>query len=185
MQDWMTASKSFAENWDHLSQVLPSALRPKSELVRALVRDHDDLRALIAVLKSDKDVKTKKTAYKRFTDLLKSHSVSEEKAVYDLCLGYRELRQDTFEGWTEHEVCNDLMKRISAIRHADKWQGAVKVLAELVEHHVDEEERDLFPEMEKAVALDRRLAAEAKFLELRDDTQKQGKFAGVVTEIRQ
>jgi hemerythrin-like domain-containing protein len=77
------------------------------------------------------------------------------------------------------------MKRISTIRHADKWQSAVKVLAELVERHVDEEERDLFPEMKKAVALNRGLEAKAKFLELRDETQKPSKFAGVVTELRQ
>jgi hypothetical protein len=67
--------------------MLPAALRPKSELVQALVRDHDDLRELIRTLKNEKDVKTKKTAYKRFTDLLKSHSVTGNFAKIPLRVG--------------------------------------------------------------------------------------------------
>jgi hemerythrin superfamily protein len=168
-----------------LESVLPLSLTPASELVRVLKRDHDDLRKLIKVLKSDRPIGVRRTAYKRFTALLASHSRAEEKAVYELAQNYQALRKKTLEGFVEHHVADMLTAEISKIRVPERWTAAVQVLAELVEHHVEEEEEELFPKLDQALALNVRLQAEARFLALREDTQKSGADAGVLSQLRQ
>jgi hemerythrin-like domain-containing protein len=150
-----------------IEDALPAA---PSELVLALKKDHDSLRELMKELKSDKPIATKRAVYQRFRKLLKSHSRAEEKAVYEPCLEFRDLRKETYEGYTEHDVADMLMAKISSIRKTPKWEAAVEVLVEMMEHHLDEEERDLFPIIEKTLPLPTKLQAEAHFLEMRRDS---------------
>jgi hemerythrin-like domain-containing protein len=150
-----------------IEDALPSA---PSELVLALKKDHDDLRDLMKELKGDKPIAAKRATYRRFRQLLRSHSRAEEKAVYEPCLEFRDLRKETYEGYTEHDVADMLMAKISSIRKAPKWEAAVEVLVEMMEHHLDEEERDLFPLIERRLPLPTKLQAEAQFLEMRQDS---------------
>lgn len=173
------------ERWRNiLAETLPSPFG-QSELVAALKRDHNDLRELTSTLKGDHPVSVKRTAYKKFIELLKSHSHAEERAVYDPGLKYQQLLKDILEGYAEHEVCDALMAKIATIRKPVKWEASVKVLAELVQHHVDEEERDLFPAIDKAMSPDHLLQAEAHFFELRGKSQTPGKETGVLSRLAQ
>lgn len=150
-----------------LNQILPTAWSMPSELVQALKKDHDDLREFIEVLKSDKAIATRRTAFRKLVTLLESHSQAEEKAVYAASQKYPELRKKTLEGFVEHDVASLVAKRAKGIRDPEKWSANAQVLAELVEHHLDEEERDLFPVLDKVFSVSTKLEAERKFLELR------------------
>lgn len=165
-----------------LEHLIPTGIFPQSELVQALRRDHDDLRVLLDVLKSDKHISTRKTAYKQFVPLLVSHARAEEAAVYAATKNFKEIRKKTLEGWVEHEACDLMVAKIAGIRNPERWSAAVQVLAEMVEHHLDEEERDLFPEIDRLMSIDKRLAAEAQFLALR--SAKAGKKPlGIAKEL--
>jgi len=154
---------------NQLETLLPTTLLPASELVQALRRDHDDLRRLLEVLKSDKPIATRRNAFKKFVPLLQSHAEAEERAVYEATVGFPEMRKKTFEGYVEHDVADALITKIRTLRSAEKWTAAVQVLGELVEHHLDEEEREFFPKLDRLMAMDRKLQAEALYLELRDE----------------
>jgi hemerythrin superfamily protein len=161
-----TRLKEWTSQLEHL---IPTQVWPSSDLVRALRRDHDELRLLLEVLKSDKAIGTRRHAYKKFVPLLTAHARAEEKAVYETTAKLKAMRKKTLEGFVEHEVCDLMVAKISKIRSAEKWTAAVQVLAELVEHHLDEEERDLFPKLDQLLSTSNKLSVEALFLQLRDD----------------
>lgn len=155
----------------------------------AIKTDHDGLRNFLKTLKdTDQPMSKRKAAYKQFADLLKSHSEAEEKAVYlkVRAIGDRELKIKTSEGFSEHWLCSELMEKISATRDPIAWSAHVNVLAEVLEHHLKEEEKDLLPMIhdEMDSKLNEKMLGE--YLKLREKTQKRAgkKNAGVLESQR-
>lgn len=144
-----------------------------NDIIEALKADHDVLRELGKVLKSEKASDTeKKEAYQNFSILLKSHAKSEEKAVYERCLDVKELIPEAGEGFVEHQVADTLMKNIACTHNKDQWNAMVKVLAEVVEHHADEEEKELLPDLEKHFKKNEQAGMSQEFVSLRVQSQK-------------
>jgi len=66
--------------------------------------------------------------------------LKKEEAARDLIL----------EGYQEHHVMDVLIEEISALKPSDEaWQPKLKVLRENTEHHIEEEEGELFPKVRK------------------------------------
>ena len=145
-------------------------------LIDALEEDHDDLRKQIDILKDDEcDLSTRRTTYAKFMVLLKSHSKSEEKAVYAVCEKIPTFRRRAIEGIAEHAIAENMMKRIATLRNRDQWAAHVKVLAELIERHVNVEEREFFPSLEAKLDPLELEHMKNVFVSLRYRTQKQVK----------
>jgi len=69
---------------------------------------------------------------------------------------YPQLRQDTdtedlvLESYEEHHVMDVLIEEIGQLEPSDEtWHPKLKVLQETTEHHIDEEEGDLFSKVRK------------------------------------
>lgn len=122
-------------------------------IIDILLIDHAYLKECIAILTNDYANKNEKIFYARtFLDTLKKHSVAEEKTVYESLSEMDELRTLILEGEAEHGMAKfkyeTLIPRLSRMKVLDDVTAAeIKVLAELVEHHIDEEETELFPKM--------------------------------------
>ncbi|MNT72669.1 hypothetical protein D3C72_2112950 [compost metagenome] len=56
----------------------------------------------------------------------------------------------------------------------DLWSARVKVLAELVEHHIEEEESELLPDFKKHCEVEARVQMGAQFLKLKQKLERQG-----------
>lgn len=147
-----------------------------NHIVDAIKQDHSDLKKLIKSLKDGSlPLSERRVHYKKFETLLKSHSVAEEQAVYKNSKNAdeKEIRLETDEGIVEHQVADMLMERIATLSHSEKWTAHTKVLAEMVEHHIKEEEAELLPDLKKT--LDKEANAEMlnTFLLLRQTTQQR------------
>jgi len=122
-------------------------------IIDILLIDHAYLKECIAVLTNDYAHKNEKIFFARtFLDTLKKHSVSEEKTVYESLSEMDELRMLILEGEAEHGMAKfkyeTLIPRLSKMKILDDvTEAEIKVLAELIEHHIDEEETELFPKM--------------------------------------
>jgi hemerythrin-like domain-containing protein len=147
-----------------------------TDTVSAIKADHDGLRNFLGILKdTDADMTKRHEAYASFAALLKSHSMSEEEAVYREArkLIGREMHLKVAEGYVEHRLADDVMKRIKTAKDANEWSAHANVLSEIVEHHLKEEERDLLPRIRKAASKKVDSAMLHKFLSLR--ARSQGK----------
>lgn len=79
------------------------------------------------------------------------HSHIEEEILYPRleAEGNEELRKITLEGVQEHKVVKTLLKEIANLADGSEiFNAKLKVLVENVEHHVEEEENEMFPLIE-------------------------------------
>jgi iron-sulfur cluster repair protein YtfE (RIC family) len=76
---------------------------------------------------------------------LELHTHVEETIFYPAIEKPRETHDLTLEAYEEHDVVKRLLKELSGAKTAsDEWKAKTKVLRENVEHHVEEEENELF-----------------------------------------
>ena len=89
--------------------------------------------------------KRKLTVFEQIKMELDLHAHIEEKIFYPALEKPTETRDLTMEAYEEHKEVKTLLRELSRARNADEdWQEKAKVLQENVEHHVDEEENQLF-----------------------------------------
>jgi hemerythrin-like domain-containing protein len=156
-------------------------------ILSTLMKDHDDLRAMIEVLKADnKNYGKKKKTYTDFSELLKAHSSSEEKAVYAMALTVPALKMGTFEAWEEHDVAKSLMLKLTKTTDKDQWMGRVKVLAEAVEHHIIEEENVYLLKLKKKFTATEELKMIDQFMRLRERSPHvpSSRHSGVLAQVK-
>lgn len=146
-----------------------------ADIVNLIMEDHRPLKRLIAILKNtDKDPAEREEAFAEFAPLLVTHAKPEEQVLYAYMKSNDELREEGFEGDVEHQLADQLVEEIMRTDDEDLWSARVKVLAELVEHHIEEEESELLPDFKKNSELNQRLAMGQQFLMLKTKLLEQG-----------
>lgn len=77
------------------------------------------------------------------------HTTIEEEVFYPLVRGMSdELAEAVDEGVQEHHVVNVLLNEIDELKPGtDEWNAKLTVVIESVEHHVEEEENEMFPKV--------------------------------------
>jgi hemerythrin-like domain-containing protein len=129
----------------------------------------------------------KLSVFQQINSELEVHTHIEEKIFYPAVEGPQETHALTLEAYEEHKVVKRLLAELSEATAADdQWQAKAKVLRENVEHHVEEEENELFDKAkdvlsdEEIETLGQRMEAEkARKLDLptsaiRESNEKKG-----------
>lgn len=129
----------------------------KENIITLVKNDHKPLKEGIQILTSESSKPAqKKSALKKFLVDLKLHSKSEETALYDNVVDKKEVHDIVLEGYEEHSVADLLADELEAFGFesdlSDELEAKAKVLAELVKHHIEEEEQELLVELKKAVS---------------------------------
>ena len=79
------------------------------------------------------------------TTELNAHELVEEKILYPALKAHPEARDIVLEGYQEHHVADLLVKELHTLAKDDeKWGAKFKVLKESLEHHIQEEEGEMF-----------------------------------------
>jgi Hemerythrin HHE cation binding domain len=117
--------------------------------VRALLaKDHDEAKALAKEMHEAGSAARRKTLLSKLKPVLTAHSRAEEKVVYDALLRVRasdESHEIADEGYVEHSIVDELLATLaSSDASTERWRATAKVLHELLEHHIQEEETDTF-----------------------------------------
>jgi hemerythrin-like domain-containing protein len=126
-------------------------------IIEVLLIDHHYLKDCIEVFTDEEeDKKIKFKHAKGFLDALKKHSAGEKKALYSPLKDVKDLRLHILESEIEHGIVDAKVKmlttKLAGMKSlSEDMEAEFKVLAELVEHHVDEEEDDLFPKLKKDI----------------------------------
>lgn len=133
-----------------------------------LKKDHEIVSQLFKQIESASG-KTKLKGFKRLKSELDLHTHIEEVIFYPAIENAKETRAITLEAYEEHKVVKELLAELDSSRlPMDEWTAKFTVLQENVEHHVDEEEGELFNKAsdvltgEQADDLGDRMAAEKR-----------------------
>ena len=113
----------------------------------ALKEDHREIKSYCDTLKdtTERAVKTRTEIFEKLRALLEAHSHAEEHTFYEAIKDSKEARSHVLEGEQEHHVAETLLHEISALSVDDEiWTAKVEVLSEALEHHIKEEEGEIF-----------------------------------------
>lgn len=125
-----------------------------------LIADHNRVRGLFAQFKEaheNDDTATMSTvALKIFQDL-EVHTTIEEEIFYpDVRDTTDDISETVDEGLQEHHVAKILIAEAKQLPDgSDEWVAKMQVLIENVEHHAEEEEKEMFPPLRSQLAGDR------------------------------
>jgi hypothetical protein len=112
-----------------------------------LKNDHEKVSGIFSKLEETTE-RAEKTREELFTQLkqeLDVHAHIEETIFYPALKQEAETRDITLEGFEEHHVIKTLLKELEGMPvGSEQWTAKVKVLKENVEHHVGEEEGEMF-----------------------------------------
>lgn len=76
---------------------------------------------------------------------LVAHERMEEEVLYPRLRDEKKAREEVLEGYEEHHVADVILDELLDVPpETELWKAKVKVLKENVEHHMDEEEDELF-----------------------------------------
>ena|SRR5215216_1800208 len=132
-----------------------------------LKTDHRKVEQLFTELESASGGKGKLQVFKQIKTELELHTQIEEKIFYPALEEPEETHELALEAYEEHAVVKKLLKELGRAKSAnEEWEAQAKVLQENVEHHVQEEENELFEKAESALGeeeleeLGERMAAE-------------------------
>lgn len=129
------------------------------DILTLLKKDHDVVSELFASIEKtgDKAYKTKTNIFDTIYAELSLHVEIEETIFYPVIEPFKETMPLTMESYEEHKLLKQLLSEIKDISPEDDvWQAKLTVLRELVEHHVREEENELFPKVRKVISLEER-----------------------------
>lgn len=122
------------------------------DAIKLLKADHKEVKKLLQDLAdtTPRGVKTRTELLSKIRVLLKAHTQIEEEIFYPAFKDHRKKGEDDqmyFEALEEHRAAGDLVlpDLLKTAVDSEKFSGRAKVLKELVEHHADEEEKEMFP----------------------------------------
>jgi hemerythrin-like domain-containing protein len=130
-----------------------SATKTAMDAVTLLKQDHEKVKkALKEFEKMDhEDTATLKDLVVQVCNELKVHTTIEEEIFYPAA---REAIEDDDlmnEAKVEHESAKQLIEQLEAMEASDSlYVATFTVLGEYVQHHIKEEESEMFPEVKKA-----------------------------------
>jgi hemerythrin superfamily protein len=130
------------------------------DAIRLLTEDHDTVRKLFEEFRTaseTEDEQRERQLQEQIFEELQTHTRIEEDIFYPAvkALDVDELTETVDEGVQEHHVVKVLMREIADLSDHDVFVAKMTVLIENVEHHAEEEESELFPELRERMGDER------------------------------
>jgi hemerythrin-like domain-containing protein len=117
-----------------------------------LKADHRKVEELFSQLESASG-QAKMRVFEQIKMELDLHTHIEETIFYPALEKPKQTHDLTLEAYEEHDVVKKLLQELSRAKTAnEEWEAKAKVLQENVEHHVEEEENELFEKAEAALS---------------------------------
>lgn len=139
-----------------------------TDILDTLKKEHDEVKNLLKNLSDAETPAQRRTLVQKIKAALVPHTKAEEKVVYDdvIALRDKDAQMDGHEGYLEHELAAKTLQRMEAITNAasPEHKAAGKVLKELVEHHIEEEERNVWADIKEHFSDDDRKTMNEAFV---------------------
>ena len=122
---------------------------------KLLKADHEKVAGIFEKLEptTERGVKTREDLFGQLKTELDIHAHIEETILYPALEEADTTHDLVLESYAEHHVIKQLLAELDELSKADEqWGAKLKVLQENVEHHVEEEEGELFPKGQKVLS---------------------------------
>jgi len=139
----------------------------ETDILDTLKKEHKEAAELLKKLVDSDKAAERRSILNKLKKALVPHLVAEDKVVYRAVLAVKDKKAkiDGNEGQLEHAIAQQTLVKLTKISNAasPEFSAAAKVLKELVEHHVDEEERNIWADVRKNFSDEDRFAMNRAF----------------------
>lgn len=120
-----------------------------------LKKDHRQVERLLQQFESAKDAKKKKALFENIRKELELHTRLEEEVFYPEAEQRQELKEQVGEAHGEHDTVKQMLRKAAGLDpDSGEFDSTVAGIKGAVEHHVREEEDEMFPVIEKTFSAD-------------------------------
>jgi hemerythrin-like domain-containing protein len=117
------------------------------DAITLLTTDHKKVKRLLGELESttERGVKTRTELFATIKGELTVHEIIEEEIFYPELKAHPKAKDIVLEGYEEHHVVDEIMSELEETPVEDEtWGAKAKVMKENIEHHIEEEEGEMF-----------------------------------------
>ena len=142
-----------------------------------LHEEHQEVKKLFRELEKAEGQKAS-TLWSEISMKLTLHEEMEETHFYPELKREERAKEIILEAYQEHHVMDVLIEEISALTpEAEEFHPKVTVLQENTEHHIEEEEGELFPKVRKIWDTTKRQEVGAKMAQMKQQRMKEQRAA--------
>jgi hemerythrin-like domain-containing protein len=121
-----------------------------------LKKEHKEVKGMFEEILDDK--KASKNIFLQIVNALKPHMIGEEKYFYSAIKKVGDQEECCFivnEAFEEHKWARNLLNEIIEMDETEEmWLPKVKVLSDMIDHHIEEEEGEVFKTAKKLLSKD-------------------------------
>lgn len=119
-----------------------------------LRNDHDEAKKLMNDIADADSNEERSHLFAELKQKLDAHAEAEEAVFYPRLRNEEDTRELILEADTEHKLTKQMLHELERSEVDDEWVAKFTVLKHMVEHHIREEERQLFPVAKRIIDKD-------------------------------
>jgi hemerythrin superfamily protein len=144
------------------------------DALQLLKSDHQKVKRMLEQLDAttERAEKTRTETFERLKRDLTIHETIEEEILYPALEGFAKTKDITLEAFEEHHVVDQIVAELETTPVTDEtWGAKLTVMKENLEHHIEEEEDEMFKQARQVMdendlsALGERMAARKEELQ--------------------
>ena len=117
-------------------------LKEDHKTVKKLLKEGEDT--------TERAVKTREELFTKIKKEMEVHETIEEEIFYPALKEHPKAKDIVLEGYEEHHVVDTILSELEKVPVDDeRWTAKFKVMKENIEHHIEEEEGDMFETAKK------------------------------------
>jgi len=118
----------------------------------SLKADHDRHRSMLSII-AEASEGDRAALFEEFRVDIAAHAAAEEQTLYATMMADPELQEDARHSVSEHKEIDDMVVAIAkAEPGSDDWDEAFVELRTEYDHHITEEEEEMFPAAAEALS---------------------------------
>jgi Hemerythrin HHE cation binding domain len=123
--------------------------------LKLLEKDHQEVKKLLDQGESASEADAREKLFDSIRKEMEIHEAIEEEIFYPALNERADDASIVLEGYEEHHVVDLIMGELTALAFEDEsWPAKFKVMKENIEHHIEEEEGEMWKAAQKAFSGD-------------------------------
>lgn len=146
------------------------------EIYEALKKDHEAIKELLNELVAlEADDEYRYVLIEEIRNNLIPHSRAEESVFYNSLRAVNADKKVVFHGFQEHLEAETLLRTLQVMDKVNlEWKAVAEKLRDAINHHIEEEEADIFDEARNAFTSEEAVAMAEAFEELKPKIEQEG-----------
>ena len=174
-----TTSRSTAARAGRTSRAPRASRRSQADPIAILTQDHRNVAQLFEQYEVAKDGKKKRAVFDKIRSELELHTQLEEEIFYPEAESRQELKKELKEAHGEHDKVKQMLREAEGLDpESGEFDGTVAGIQGAVEHHVQEEEQQVFPVIQQSFSADHMKELAQRMQQRRAELQRGNATAG-------